>query len=460
MKITARLLGVVVLGVLTLAGCSKKSKPSSRSLEKTDSAAQLKSFIAEKTAQADSVTNETPAEFKTFFQAAAKGDWLTVSNAFVDFRSHAGQYGHSEKTDERLHGAAWQAVLETWGALDAFDSGGEKYSAAFGNDIISSIPDGSIYFGGTDPGRFLVTAMCKSQINGDPFFVLTQNALADGTYLEYLRGMFGGKIYTPTAEDAQKCFSDYCTDAQKRLQNHQLNPGEDVKVDDNGKVQVSGQIAVMGINGLLAKVVFDKNPDREFYIEESFPLDWMYPYLEPHSLIMKINRHPLAELSEKTVQADSDYWSKYITPMIGNWLNKETTVEDIAAFAEKVYGKQDLGGFTGDPEFVQRKDAQREFSKLRSSIAGLYAWRAQNANDPSEKKRMTDAADFAYRQAWALCPYSQEAVYRYINLLANAGRNDDALVIAQTAVKLSDDQTSVAQLKETAKNLEQAMKAK
>jgi len=35
----------------------------------------------------------------------------------------------------------------------------------------------------------------------------------------------------------------------------------------------------MTINGLLAKIIFDKNPNREFYIEESFPLDWMYPYL-------------------------------------------------------------------------------------------------------------------------------------------------------------------------------------
>ena len=70
---------------------------------------------------------------------------------------------------------------------------------------------------------------------------------------------------------------------------------------ENGRVQVSGQVAVMSINGLLAKVIFDKNPDREFYIEESFPLDWMYPHLEPHGLIMKINRQPLAELPDDIV---------------------------------------------------------------------------------------------------------------------------------------------------------------
>jgi hypothetical protein len=31
-----------------------------------------------------------------------------------------------------------------------------------------------------------------------------------------------------------------------------------------------GQISVMQINALLAKVIFDHNPEREFYLEESF----------------------------------------------------------------------------------------------------------------------------------------------------------------------------------------------
>ncbi len=33
----------------------------------------------------------------------------------------------------------------------------------------------------------------------------------------------------------------------------------------------------MSINALMTKVIFDRHPDREFYVEESFPLDWMYP---------------------------------------------------------------------------------------------------------------------------------------------------------------------------------------
>ena len=164
-----------------------------------------------------------------------------------------------------------------------------------------------------------------------------------------------------------------------------FKPGEDIQINSKGLVQVSGQVAVMEINGLLVKTIFDKNSGREFYVEESFPLDWMYPYLEPHGLIMKINRQPLPELSDEIVQRDQDYWTKYLTPMIGGWLKPDTTIEEVAAFAEKIHVKKDLSGFAGDPQFVQNEKWRENFSKLRSSIAGLYAWRAQHTTTRRKK---------------------------------------------------------------------------
>jgi len=441
MKTTIKSLGAVILGGgLFISGCAKKQMTSFQSLKNPEVATRLKSFVAEKEAQANAATNQMPSEFKSFFNAAAKGDWLAVSNTFVEFRKHAGQYEHSGKTDERLRGTAWQAVMETWGALDAFGEGDEKYSAAFGNDIIDSIPPGSIYFGGTDSGRFLVTAMCKSQVNADPFFVLTQNALADATYLEYLRGMYGAKIYTPTDEDSKKCFQDYMQDVAQRRSKNQLKPGENVTVGADGKIQVSGQMSVVQVDGLLAKIIFDKNPDREFYIEESFPFDWLYPYLEPHGLIFKINHQPLPGLSDEIVEQDHDYWRSFVRPMIGDWLNDDTPVEQVAAFAKKTFGKQDFSGFTGDPRFIQNTYSHRMFSKLRCSIAGLYAWRLKQATNASEKERMAREADFAFRQAWALCPYSPEAVFRYINFLLARDRSADALVVAETAAQMPANQ--------------------
>jgi hypothetical protein len=120
--------------------------------------------------------------------------------------------------------------------------------------------------------------------------------LLEAAYPDEMAKSLGGvypdrEIYIPSLEDSQRCFQQYMEDVQHRMQLNQLTPGENVSVDPNGKMQVSGQVAVMMINGLLCKVIFDHNPNNEFFIEESFPLPWMYPYETPFGIIMKINRH-------------------------------------------------------------------------------------------------------------------------------------------------------------------------
>ena len=93
------------------------------------------------------------------------------------------------------------------------------------------------------------------------------------------------EIHTPTPEESNRSYNEYMADAFHRKQLGQLQPGEDVR-EEGGRVTVAGQTAVMAINALLCRVIFDANPHHEFYIEESFPLQWMYPYLTPYGIIM------------------------------------------------------------------------------------------------------------------------------------------------------------------------------
>jgi len=434
----------MILGAgLFVLGCSKKHPASSWSLDKSEASAQLKHFLAAQETQARALAkqdgNKLPSEFDALYKAAETGDWQGATNLYE-------RMGKRLDGDNSLRGSWWSATMDACGVFWEFPPG-DKYAIAFGEDIIQSIPAGSIYFGGADPGRFVVTALMESHADGKPFFMLSQNPLADATYLHYLRAMYGGKIHALTDEDLQKCLQDYMTNAQRRLSHDKQFPNEpkqlkngdeDVRQDSNGRIQLGSHWAVIGVRELMTKTIFDNNPDREFYLVEGFPLDWMYPYLEPHGLIMKINRQPLPALSDEIVQRDSDYWTKYLTPMIGGWLKPDTTIGEVAAFAEKIHVKKDLSEFAGDPQFVQNEKWCENFSKLRSSIGGLYAWRAQHIADAAEKKRMNDAADFAFRQAWALCPYSAETVVRYVNLLGSQNRRTDALLVAETAEKMPE----------------------
>jgi len=258
------------------------------------------------------------------------------------------------------------------------------------------------------------------------------------------------EMYIASPLDSQECFSEYLNDAQRRLQAGQLKPGEDVKIV-GGKVQVSGQVAVMAINGLLTKVMFDKNPNNEFFVEESFPLEWMYPHLTPFGIIMKINRQPLPTFTEDIFERDHVFWSQYSERLIGNWITYDTPVSNIVSFVEKVYLRHNWSGLNeGQKKFARDDNGQKAFSKLRSSIGGVYAWRI-NPNSPpppefrpkteAEVRRFYKEADFTFKQAFAFCPYSPEALFRYVQLLVQppspiAPRIEDALLLARTAQKL------------------------
>ncbi|HEX4644134.1 MAG TPA: tetratricopeptide repeat protein, partial [Verrucomicrobiae bacterium] len=60
-----------------------------------------------------------------------------------------------------------------------------------------------------------------------------------------------------------------------------------------------------------------------------------------------------------------------------------------------------------------------------------------------ERDRMAREADFAFKQSFAFCPFSPEAVYRYVNFLISFNRLDDALLVAATCLKLDPYNCSI-----------------
>ena len=277
--------------------------------------------------------------------------------------------------------------------------------------------------------------------------------LLEAAYPDAIRPSLGGlypdrEIYIPTPDDSARSYADYGADAQRRMRLNQLRPGEELtRMGD--RIQISGPAAVMGINGLLTKVIFDHNPKNDFFVEESFPLEWMYPYLSPYGIIMRINREPVVQLGEETLQTDHTFWSRYCERLIGNWIQYDTSVREICRWAEQVYLQRNYRGFIGDRKFIRDDQAQKSFSKLRGAIAGMYNWRIATTRPGSpERRRMIQEADFALRQAYALCPYNTEVLFRYVTLLLSpdVNRYEDALQLARTSQKLDPLNASIGDL--------------
>ncbi len=309
-------------------------------------------------------------------------------------------------------------------------------------------------------------------VNDTLLYLLDKPFLAWGRHVEAYRRAEGvyppHEIYIPSPDDSQVCFNNYYGDLEQRLQHdqehpnepRQIQPGEDVSVDPRtGRMSVSGEISVMMINGEFCRMIFNKNPTNEFYIEESFPLPWMYPYETPFGIIMKINRDPVKELTRDDFDRDHKFWTDYSQRLCGNWITYDTTISNICDFVQRTYIQNNYAGFTGARTFIRDEDAQKGFSKLRDSQAGMYAWRCGSTCPPEYREptpelqeALRKETDFAFKQAFAFCPYSQEVISRYVPFLMQYGRIGDALLIAKTCLKLDPYNGQIGGL---VKNLEQ-----
>ena len=242
------------------------------------------------------------------------------------------------------------------------------------------------------------------------------------------------ELNAPTQVEAEMAFAQYVQEAEARRQAGALKPGEIVQ-NRSGRIQVAGQVSVMEINAKLAKILFEKNPDRDFFIEVSYPLEWMYPHLTPFGIILKLNRNEVPEITDEMMRKDRLFWAQYQSRLTGDWVTDETGIPEIGQWSVKTYKRWDLDEYNGSPAFVRDEAAQKSFSKLRTSIADIYRWRISNyklaitkEQDAAKKeelmlkeKRMTKEYIFALKQAWAFCPYSPEVVSHLAQLLLQLG---------------------------------------
>jgi tetratricopeptide (TPR) repeat protein len=318
----------------------------------------------------------------------------------------------------------------------------EQWAAYPCKDYPPPMGTNAIFFGGTDPGRFVPTYMIYSAKVRPDVYLITQNALADNTYMNVMRDLYGDQIWIPSPIDSNIAFQKYVDG----VRSGKIKAGADVTTE-GGKVQVQGVAGVMQINGFLSEMIFDHNqyrtetktdektrptgaavvyddpgvdpetgkpPRRTFYVEESYVLPWMYPYLTPHGLIMKINNER-TPLTDEMIANDTAFWNWYCDRLLS------------------------------DERFIRDIVARKSFCKLRSAIAGLY----ENRNRPKE-------AEAAFRQAVALYDLSPEANFRLANHMMRGGRFDEAIELFDVFLEKDPNNAQARQFQEQVKRQQAA----
>jgi hypothetical protein len=253
--------------------------------------------------------------------------------------------------------------------------------------------------------------------------------------VDYLRDIYGARIHLPAPEELQRAFQQYLDDAQKRMEKHQLYENESVEMVD-GRVRVSGVVAVMAINERLTKFIIEKNPSCEIYLEESYPFETLYYQSLPAGLIFKVGHEKMTQLPRRAVEADHKFWTDECKSLIGSSVKEETSVQEICSWTEKVFLDPNAQAFNGDQTYLRDAQAPQYWSQCRNAIAAYYEWWIKNS-EKSERESLAKEADYAYRQSVALSPYNPTVVWRYVNFLFQNQRTNDAKALIETTLKLN-----------------------
>lgn len=330
-----------------------------------------------------------PLLVERFFDAVEGGDWNEIKAAFDAINggeSNAGQ--SSERLPEVT--ALWGPIIDAYGAAEQVNLWPAQKLLDYGNEVLGALRPGQVYVGGTDEGRW-IPSLLNETAEGERRIVITQNGLADGTYSEYLRFLYGDRFNALTEEDSTTTFSAFIADARKRLEHDRQFPNEPKQVRENeqlsmedGRVQVAGMVAVMDINQRLLQLLMEKNPDLSFALQESFPLRETYSQAVPLGPIMELGVQDQNTFTTERAAASVDYWKT-----VADQLSSQDTP------AERV--------------------EQKSYSKLAVGQANLLAERG-----------FSDAAVQTYRAALGISPNNVEAVLGLASLLERTERKNDA----------------------------------
>jgi tetratricopeptide (TPR) repeat protein len=320
--------------------------------------------------------------------------------------------------------ALYLSLLPLWSNFDDGNQANHWFGYQFGHDVMQSMDKNAIYFGGSDFGRFVPTYMAfvesqqPARWKRDPTFdrrdvaVITQVALCDPYYSQYIRQQYDARFrpkpdaYTPfekwlgrsTAYPTTPILCNSQTEFDDVWAEYKARPevAARIKSGETGSNGTRlGTMDVYDVNAIAAEKIFQKNKaTHTFYLEQTIPMTWTYPYMLPDGLIFKLSPTKLAALPPAAIAADYKFWNNYAARLEAN------------------------------PVFRVDDDATLTFGTLAYHHADLYRWR----DLPKDE-------EYFLKLAVRLSPQLEEAMLRLNAVYMFQQRFDDALALMRQAVQ-------------------------
>ena len=267
---------------------------------------------------------------------------------------------------------------------------GRWFGWQFGHDMLKDLPRGSVVLGGTDPGRFVPTYMILGEstqprgVKRDPEFdrrdlyMITQNGVGEELYRKYLADQYG-----PNRQVPKNAFERWLGRADAYPKEPLVFPtDEEIRAAIQKELEAAGGSPDPALaHSVVTRLIWEKNKDsHDFFVEESFPLTWSYNHALPRGLVYQITKEPLKEIPADVVKKDMEFWNVYVGSLLRN------------------------------PDYSDDYDAQRSFSKLRTTTGHIY-----------QHWKLLQEAETAYRQSLILWPGNPESLGALNSMLWERG---------------------------------------
>lgn len=354
---------IACVSLAASAGCaSNGADRASLNVTEINADQLLSPFVASKIEEITFISKnqrkDQPLELQRFAKAVLSNQWNDATRLYDSFKD-------SWETNTLFipaYDIFWtHACVQKWDPV---------ILPIYAQDIHASMLEKSVLFTGTDSGRFMLPLFLAAKNESAPFLI-SLNALVADSYLAYLNAFLSSSLHMPHSENVLSVRKQVA--ARARLIGFSTN------------TDLSAQLA-MNANGMIAREIFEANKSlRPFYVDEGYVVEWMYPYLTPHGLLMQLNSHVVTNLSASEIAADFQYWDA-----------RQRT-------------------FLALPTFSTCPLAQASYAKLRSAIAGIYIYR-----------ELYPEAEKALKQSLQFYPASPEGNSRLTGLYLLQDRFQEA----------------------------------
>lgn len=384
MKLTVAKTLPLLIVLISAVSCRRNSEPESSFV--TDAIGPLAQSRYEMMQKiSDHRDIPIPREFHRIMKAASSADWVSVSNGYEQIWRQSHWFESDEPADPRFVNELWHPLHETYWTFKYLMGWPPELIQEYCRSILDGIPSNSLVFTGSDPARFLLGSLAPEFGRNDIAFI-SQNALADNTYMNYVQDLYDERLWIPVKEQRTAAFTTYV---------QAINEGSiqlDRATNTNGRIHIDGITSVMWINGYLAQMIAHSNrAATRIFVDEAYIIPWMTPCLQPHGLITELMPASLTNISAQEINEDMAYWN-----------DVEERLASTYHFADSEWSGQ-------------------AYAMMRATIAGIYAYH-----------KRYEEAEAAFRQAMSMAPKYPEPAFRLATqVLAPQGRIKEAEEVLQ-----------------------------